>query len=176
MPNARSGVPWAAGQNTKSGKVAKWQSGKVIRRPAGGMIDMADKLEPIRVFRDLLVWQRGMDLARAIYLETESMPRAEMFGLTSQMRRASCSIPMSIAEGFGKHSRQEFIRGLRVAMGSLVELMTAYELASSMGMLKQSDAVLNAMEEEDRLISSLIRKLQAKTAEERAARRNSRGE
>ncbi len=126
---------------------------------------------PIKTFRDLLVWQRGMDLARLTYKQTERMPRAELFGLTSQMRRAATSIPMNIAEGMGKHSTAEFIRGLRIATGSLHELMTAYELVTSMGMIDASPMALDAMAEEDRLLGSLIAKLEAKLTRGTSGRR-----
>lgn len=116
----------------------------------------------VRTFRDLLVWQRGMELARLTCAATEKMPKAEVFGLTSQMRRAASSIPMNIAEGFGKHSRPEFVRGLRIATGSLLELMTAYELATSLNHIPTSPRMLDLLAEEDRLLSSLIRKLEAK--------------
>jgi len=59
-------------------------------------------------FRDLLVWQRSMQLAAAIYRLTRDFPREEMFGLTSQLRRAAVSIPSNIAEGHGRLSRAEF--------------------------------------------------------------------
>lgn len=118
----------------------------------------------IRTFRDLVVWQRGMDLAREIYRETNRMPKAEMFGLTGQMRRAACSIPLNIAEGFGRYTRPEFVHALRLAAGSLMELMTAYELAASLGMIKASQETLDLMAEQDRLLSGLIRKLPTRSA------------
>lgn len=133
---------------------------------------MATDRAPIKSFRDLVVWQRGMEIARQVYRETDRMPRAELFALTNQMRRAASSIPMNVAEGFGKHSRQEFIRGLRIAVGSLLELMTAYEIATSLGMIKESHALLAMLGEEDRLLAALIRKLEAKTKSERSPKRN----
>jgi four helix bundle protein len=129
----------------KSGKVTKWQGGKA----------------KIQTFRDLVVWQRGMDLARAVYRETERMPKSEMFGLTSQMRRAACSIPMNIAEGFGNRMRPKYLHGLRIA-GSLFELMTAYELAVTLSMLQNSDSILELLAEEDRMLSPLIHKIETK--------------
>ena len=128
----------------------------------------------VHTFRDLLIWQKGMDLARAIYSATAKMPREEMFGLTSQMRRASSSIPMNIAEGYGKHTRPEYLKGLRLAMGSLCELSTAYELATSMEMIKVSSNVLEKIAEEDRMLQSVIMKLEAKTLEEEKARKQQR--
>lgn len=133
---------------------------------------MAADRAPIKSFRDLVVWQRGMEIARQVYRETERMPRAELFALTNQMRRAASSIPMNVAEGFGKHSRPEFIRGLRIAVGSLLELMTAYEIATSLGMIKESPSLLAMFGEEDRLLAALIRKLEAKTKSEKAAKRS----
>lgn len=135
----------------RSGRVAEWHSGTVKGKP-----------ERVETFRDLLVWQRGMDIARSVYAETARMPQAEAFGLTSQMRRAATSIPMNIAEGFGRRTRPELIHGLRIAMGSLLELMTAYELATTMGLIKATDDTLERLAEEDRLLSSLIAKLEAK--------------
>lgn len=119
----------------------------------------------VRTFRDLLVWQRGMELARRIYKETERMPKSEMFGLTSQMRRAACSIPMNVAEGFGQWTRPKLVFGLRLATGSLMELMTAYELAVSLGMIKETAETLSLMAEEDRMIQAMIRKLPTREAE-----------
>ena len=143
--------------------MAKWQSGKAM--------EDGDPAK-IRTFRDLLVWQRGMDLTRAIYRETARMPKAKLFGLTSQMRRAASSVPMNISEGFGKHTRPEFIRGLRMAMGSLCELQTAYELATSMHMIEPSSNVLDLLAEEYRMLQALIMKLQAKTrAEQQRSRK-----
>jgi four helix bundle protein len=116
----------------------------------------------IETFRDLLVWQKGMELARLVYHETRAMPKVEVFGLTSQMRRAATSIPMNIAEGFGQHTRPKFLHGLRLAAGSLNELMTAYELVVSMQMIPSNPDVRSLLQEEDRLLSALIRSLMAK--------------
>ena len=140
----------------KSGKVAKWQSGKVqkTRNP--------ERAVPIKTFRDLLVWQRGMAIARQAYLITAAMPKAEMFGLTGQIRRAATSIPLNIAEGFGRHTRPEFLRSLRIAQGSLLEVMTAVEIASDVKMIQSTGTLPELLAEEDRLLSSLIAKLEAK--------------
>jgi four helix bundle protein len=125
----------------------------------------------IKTFRDLVAWQRGMELTRATYRITQGMPRTELFGLTSQMRRAAASIPMNIAEGFGQHTRPELLHGLRLATGSLFELSTAYELATSLSMIQVEQPLLDLIAEEDRIISALIRSLEEKTARERRAKR-----
>src|SRR4051794_40878139 len=89
----------------------------------------------IRTFRDLIVWQKAMDLARTVYLATKAMPAAEQFGLTNQMRRASYSIPSNIAEGYARQSRPDYLKFLRIARGSLAELSTQVELAVTLKMI-----------------------------------------
>jgi four helix bundle protein len=103
-----------------------------------------------------------MDLGRAIYRATEMMPRREIFGLTSQMRRAATSVPLNISEGFGRRTPAEFLHGLRVSMGSLCELMTAYELATSLNMIKPERTALDMLAEEDRDLGALILSLERK--------------
>lgn len=75
-------------------------------------------------YRNLEVWQRGMQIAKQTYLLTRSFPQNEQYGMTSQMRRAAASIPANIAEGWGRHYTAEFIHFLRQANGSRTELET----------------------------------------------------
>lgn len=75
-------------------------------------------------YKDLIVWQKSMELARIIYRLTSRFPRDEVFGLTNQIRRAVVSIPSNIAEGFGRGSDREFIHFLRIAKGSAAEVET----------------------------------------------------
>jgi four helix bundle protein len=82
------------------------------------------------------VWQKSMQLAREIYRETSGFPKAELFGLTSQMRRAAVSVPSSIAEGHGRLSDGKMRVFLAQARGSLCELETQIELASSLDLLR----------------------------------------
>lgn len=117
----------------------------------------------IRSYRDLLVWQKGMELAKAIYVLSRPFPKAETFGLTSQMRRAAVSIPSNIAEGYGRHSKADYTRFLNIAMGSLCELQTQLELATALEMANNESAtpVMSSTLELERMLSSLIRKLSA---------------
>ncbi len=80
--------------------------------------------EKIVSYKDLIVWQRSMELVTAIYKLTETFPRAEVFGLTSQMRRAAVSIPSNIAEGRRQSSKRDFRQFLVIAFGSGSELET----------------------------------------------------
>jgi four helix bundle protein len=85
-------------------------------------------MEKIKSYKDLQVWQRGVELSVKIYKLTENFPKSEQYGLTNQMRRASVSIPSNIAEGFGR-SKTEFVRYIQIARGSLAELETQVEIA-----------------------------------------------
>jgi four helix bundle protein len=90
-------------------------------------------------YRDLLVWSEGMALTKAVYLLTEKLPKDERFGLTSQMRRASVSIPSNIAEGHGKNAGGFFSLHLGHARASLFELETQLQLCADIGFLTQDD-------------------------------------
>jgi four helix bundle protein len=89
-------------------------------------------------YRDLVVWQKGMKLSRAVYLATTDFPDDERFGLTSQMRRASISIPSNIAEGQGRLATKEFKQFLGIARGSLKELETQILLAIDLGYMDEA--------------------------------------
>ena len=80
-------------------------------------------------YRDLVVWQTAMDLAFQTCLLVKTFPRHEMFGMTSQLRRAAMSIPANIAEGYGRHHRGDYLRFLSIARGSLCETETFLILA-----------------------------------------------
>lgn len=105
----------------------------------------------MRNFKDLIIWEQSMDLAVQCYRMTESFPRSERFGLTSQIQRSAVSIPSNIAEGCGRDTPRDFAKFLRYAYGSGCELETQIEIAS---MLKYGDqrklAALRDMTDETR--------------------------
>jgi four helix bundle protein len=111
----------------------------------------------VRTFRDLIAWQKGIDLAVLVYRDTAAMPRDERFGLTMQMRRSAVSVPSNIAEGHGRQSRSDYLRFLRVARGSLSELATQIELAESLDMLPVNGPRRDLTQETDRVLQGLIR-------------------
>jgi four helix bundle protein len=116
----------------------------------------------VRSYRDLRVWQKGMSLAEACYVLTRRFPKEELFGMTSQIRRAASSVPANIAEGYGRDSTGEYIQFLRVSRGSLKELETHVTLSSRVGLIAESETK-NVLEECDRLgkmLHRLIRSLQ----------------
>lgn len=93
----------------------------------------------IRSYKDLVVWQKGMELVSRIYLITKRFPASEQFGLTSQIQRAAVSIPANIAEGYGRNTKNEYANFLRIARGSLTELETLLLIAKQQSYCGESD-------------------------------------
>ena len=120
-----------------------------------------DGVKAGKSYRDLIVWQKAMDLATLIYTATRTWPKDEIYGLTSQIRRASVSIPANIAEGQGRTSAKEFMHHLSIARGSLLELETHALLAQRLGYLSGEVAndLLSRADEVSRLITVLSRSL-----------------
>ncbi|MFT4114595.1 four helix bundle protein [Silvibacterium sp.] len=119
----------------------------------------------VKQFRDLVVWQRAMELAREIYRLTRSFPKEEIFGLTSQMKRAAVSIPSNIAEGQGRSTDRAFAVFLGHARGPLFELETQTELAESLGFLSKEDGmhVLSLCKEVGRMLHGLLNSMKEET-------------
>ncbi|MBI4087636.1 MAG: four helix bundle protein [Candidatus Liptonbacteria bacterium] len=99
---------------------------------------MAEKLN-IKSYRDLIIWQRTKSSAVLIYKITEKFPTSELYGITSQMRRAAVSMPSNIAEGFRRKSVKEKLQFLRMAYGSGAELETQLEISRDLGYLSDQD-------------------------------------
>src|SRR5947208_1968702 len=117
--------------------------------------------DSIRDFRGLLVWQRAMDLVAGAYTLTRSWPREELFGLTSQIRRAVISVPTNIAEGQGRTGAREYLHHLSIAHGSLREVETCLMIAVRLG-YADDGAIAPLMAdaaEVGRLLQGLIRRL-----------------
>jgi four helix bundle protein len=120
--------------------------------------------ETIKSYQDLRVWQDAVTLAEICYRATSKFPREEIFGLTSQIRRASTSVPANIAEGYGRESRPSFVHSLRIAQGSLKELETHLLVSQRVG-FKGSEEVDTALERctsLGKMLRTLIRTLQRK--------------
>ena len=111
-------------------------------------------------FRDLTVWHKGIDLAVHVYAITEKFPRSEMYGLTSQIRRAVVSIPSNVAEGKAIGG-QSYPRHVKIALGSEAELQTQIELARRLKMLGEAEAVelLGQTSEVGRMLVALLNSL-----------------
>jgi len=115
----------------------------------------------IKSHRDLIVWQKSMDLVVLVYKATEGFPRHELYGLTSQIRRAASSVPANIAEGQGRRSKTEFRQFLGNARGSLLELDTHLELALRLNYLTptQYGRINEQLVEVSRILNGLMRSL-----------------
>jgi len=107
----------------------------VSHQPSGKAFGVGVRGELMRDFRELKVWQKAHALTLDVYRATKSFPREELYGLTSQIRRAAVSIAANIAEGAGKNSRPEFARFLQIASGSASELEYHLLLAGDLGYL-----------------------------------------
>lgn len=119
-------------------------------------------MSDIRSYRDLRVWQRAMDIAAATYELTRLYPRDELFGLTSQSRRAAGSIAANIAEGYGRTSRSTYAHFLRISQGSLKELETHLLLAERVGVAPPGSTteLLSKTDELGRMLRGLISRVQ----------------
>jgi four helix bundle protein len=113
-------------------------------------------------YRDLKVWQKGMEIAAMSYKLTRTFPREEVYGLGSQINRSSARIPANIAEGYGRMSRKEYLYFVRVANGSLKELETHLLLSSCVGLATQQavDEILSHCDEEGKMLLGLMRSLE----------------
>ena len=116
---------------------------------------------PLRSFRDLMVWQKAMRLARETYCLVKLLPMEERYALSDQMRRAAVSIPSNIAEGQSRNTKKEFIQFLHIAKGSNSELMTQFLLCLDFEYLKKEEIqkVMNLCTEIDGLLGGLIKSL-----------------
>jgi four helix bundle protein len=116
-------------------------------------------------YKDLVVWQKGIALAKLIYTITAKFPAEEKFGLVSQMRRAAVSIPSNIAEGQARHTTGEFVQFISHAEGSVAELETQLILGIELGFAKRETAraAFTLLDESRRMLNGLRRKLSGAT-------------
>jgi len=116
----------------------------------------------MRDFRRLKVWQKAHELTLAVYRATRAYPKDELYGLTSQTRRSSASVPNNIAEGCGRHGDAEFVRFLDIAAGSASELEYQLLLARDLRFLPESQYhdLAAATSEVKQMLTSLIQKIQ----------------
>jgi four helix bundle protein len=110
-------------------------------------------------FKELKVWQKSIDMVTVTYLKSQSFPKDEIYGLTSQIRRAAVSIPSNIAEGCGRRSEKDFHNFLGMALGSAFELETQLILAMKLNFL--SEESFKPLKSEIQHIQNMIIKLQS---------------
>ena len=112
-------------------------------------------------YRDLIVWQKAMVLVTLVYKLSKKFPEDEKFGLTSQIKRSSVSIPSNIAEGYGRKYSNDYSRFLQMARGSLYECQTQFEIALNLDFVNSEDlkAISQISLEVEKMLNSLINKI-----------------
>jgi len=115
----------------------------------------------IKSYKELFVWQKGVELVKEIYLLTDQFPKNEIFGLTSQMQRAVIAIPSNIAEGYMRGHKKEYIQFLSIALGSAAELETQLIICKSLEKFKEFNFTKASflLEEIMKMLYSMIRKM-----------------
>ncbi|HDR15181.1 MAG TPA: four helix bundle protein [Desulfobacteraceae bacterium] len=115
----------------------------------------------VRHYKDLIVWQKAMDLVTMVYQATKEFPKEELYGLTNQVRRAAVSIPSNIAEGQARQSAAEFKNFLSIARGSLAEVETQLLIATRLNYLTQKKLtlIMEVHQEISKIIPALMAKL-----------------
>lgn len=114
--------------------------------------------------KNLIVWQKSIDLVKLVYAAMHSFPSEELFGLVSQMKRSVVSIPSNIAEGFGRGSKKECKRFVHIAFGSAIELDTQMIISKELGFLDQQEyrVIDSLLLEIKKMLKALIKSLQEK--------------
>ena len=125
-----------------------------------------DSKPKIASYRDLMVWQKGIDLVVICYQLSRKLPPSEVYGLAAQIQRAAVSIPANVAEGHGRRHLGDYLRHLSVANGSLKELETHLLIAQRLGFLKEDlvAPALSRAEELGRMLVGLSRELRKKSS------------
>jgi four helix bundle protein len=121
-----------------------------------------------QTFRELVAWQRAMQLVTEVYRLTEQFPRKETYGLTSQIRRAAVSVASNIAEGQARHSHREFLRFLSIARGSIAEVQTQLLIAQNLSYVDttQADSLITQASDVCRLVNALYSAIERRTKNE----------
>ena len=118
----------------------------------------------IKSYKDLLIWQKGIDIVINLYQLVEDFPKEEIYALSSQLKRASVSIPSNIAEGYGRNSTQSYIHFVSISRGSLFELETQLIIAQKLKFVKNESLLselMNQITEESKMINSFLNKLES---------------
>jgi len=117
--------------------------------------------EKIKSFKDLKIWQKGIEIVSDTYILTKKFPKEELFSLTSQLRRSAISIPSNIAEGFKRFHNKEYKQFLFIALGSCAELETQIIIAKELKYINENEEakLVEKLDHICRMTSSLIKKL-----------------
>lgn len=117
-------------------------------------------MDKIKSYKDLLVWQKGLEIVVEIYKITNELPESEKFGLTSQLRRAAVSVSSNIAEGWGRGTQKQYANFLKIARGSLLEIETQLIISEKLNYIKYEQHIFTLIDEESKMLNSLIKKVE----------------
>lgn len=119
----------------------------------------------ITSYKDLLIWQKGIELAIDVYTLTKEFPETEKYGLSSQIQRSASSVPANIAEGYGRQSTKSYSQFIKISRGSLFELETFLILAERLSYITKTDLynkITNQISEEGKMLNAFLKKLDEK--------------
>jgi four helix bundle protein len=135
--------------------------------PIGMDVALCSLMSFAITYRDLDTWQQAMELVERCYRVTASFPKSELYGITSQIRRAAVSIPSNVAEGERRGSTRAYVNHVNIALGSHGELETCIELSSRLGFMLRTERpdLVSACESVGRLLNGLLRSLERKLEE-----------
>lgn len=116
----------------------------------------------MKTYKEFIAWQKSMSFVSDVYQITSNFPKNEIFGITGQIRRAAVSIPSNFAEGFGRKGNNEFLRFIRIAIGSLYECQTQLEISHNINYLgnEEFERLINTSKEIEALLRGLEKKLE----------------
>ena len=118
-------------------------------------------MSTIKSYKNLLVWQKGIEIVKEIYLICKDLPNEEVYGLQSQMKRASISIPSNIAEGYGRNYTKSYVQFLKIARGSLLELETQIIISKELELINQDKYIniIKLITEESKMLNAFIKSI-----------------
>jgi len=118
-------------------------------------------MSDVKIYRDLIVWQKSMEFTTEVYLLTKLFPKDELYGLSQQIRKCAVSVPSNIAEGFGRNSQNDFKRFLQISIGSLFELQTQLDISKNLEYIStnQYNDLFEKSREVERLLAGLIKSI-----------------
>ena len=118
-------------------------------------------MSDFKSYKDLLIWQKGIQIVKLVYISLETFPKDEIYGLQSQLKRAAVSIPSNIAEGWGRSSTGSYSHFLKIARGSLFELETQIIIAKELNFVEETKflELSNLIIEESKMINAFIKSL-----------------
>ena len=118
-------------------------------------------MEKLKSFKQLRIWQKGIEIVKDIYALTKNFPKEEVYGLTSQMKRSAISIPSNIAEGFKRNHNKEQKQFLSIALGSAAELETQLIISTELGFAREDEMgkIFEKLDHASRMMTALLGKL-----------------